>query len=205
MSGPLTPEERAKLQRDSALNTAADATIDRDIAEAQAKAALNESMLLESEARAARHWGAQSAVEKTNAERVAEGARSEARTSTAGFFIVLTMLIVIGVISLIVYANRTTTVVENPPIQRIINVPAQSPAPVPATTVINQPSPAPPANVTINQAPAPSRAEPPTTIIVQPPAIATGNGSSPRNQNTPNTDTTTNSNNTQTTTDGSSQ
>jgi len=179
ISGGLTPEERAKLQRDIALNHAADNAMDRDAAEAKAEREASVNSVLLDEARTATRWAAHTAAAKSLADRRADAAQSEARASTTGFFVLLSVLVVVGIIALIVYANQSTVIAENPPVERIINnvplpQPAQNPSP---TTVVTPSTPSPAPNITINTPSSTAPAPPTNTIILQPPAIARPSGS----------------------------
>ncbi len=182
----ISSEEKAKLQRDIAIDQAARLASERNIAEAQRNAALLQNEVLRDESRSAKVWAANNAVAKSQAESEAVAANSEARTSATGFFVLLAIIVVVGLCTLIWYSNHQTTVVEAPPVERIINNPVPAaPAPAPSPTIITAPT-APAPSVTINNPPpAPRNDTPNNTIIVQPPSMAPS--ANPQPTNNPNT------------------
>ena len=173
----LTPEERIRLQRDVAIDHAATNAVERNVAEAQRDVAEVQNESLRDEARAATTWGAANAAGRTNAERSAVEAQSEARASTTGLFVVIGILVIAALFAIIWYANRPTNVSTVTPVAT-----TSTPAPSSTTIVTPSPTPAPASSpVIINTPSAPAASKPSTNttnINVTPPSMAgqSGNG-----------------------------
>lgn len=154
---------RARLERDAAMDVAANADFGRVLANDQAAEEARrrleverENAALRDDANAARNWGAQNAAARAATERIAEANAGEARTATTGLFTVLAVLVVAGIIWAVWYFNQPpqTASVPTPVVNHttIVNPPATS-----ATTTY-APAPNP---VIVNTAPA---STPPTIV-----------------------------------------
>ena len=105
--------EKARRERDAALNVAADAHYESQVAgqiainEAARRASASEQQndAIRDEALAAKAWGAHNAAARANADQVAASNASEARASATGFIVLLAILVIGGIGWLVWYSN----------------------------------------------------------------------------------------------------